>query len=336
MKDVAQSAGVSITTVSHTLNSTRFVEDETREKVFKAIKELGYKPNILAQSLKGKGTKTIGIIISDIRENYFSEIVKSIETIANDNGYNIMLCDSEDDSTKEDLYINILLQKGIDALIFAPVDQEKEFMWLEQADIPCVQIDRKSKCLSGDYIGIENEESSRRATEILITNGCRRIGFIGYGDEVFTMAGRFHGYEQAIQKQGLEPFVHRTVHRGESTQKIGEWLAREELDGVLCTNENLSYFAFLAAVNRGKIIPEEMKIIGYDDAKWLNLLKSPLTVIRQPTEDIGKTAVETVIESIEKKNAHKERTTILPCEIVVRESCGSREQKIISISGRRI
>ena len=131
MKDVAKKAGLSISTVSHVINKTRFVERKTADKILRAITDLDYKPNIMARSLRGKGTKTIGIIISDIRDSFFSDAVKAIESHANIKGYNVILCDAEGNIEKENSYIDILLRKGIDGLIFAPVDMngpDKKFL----------------------------------------------------------------------------------------------------------------------------------------------------------------------------------------------------------------
>ena len=326
MKDVALSVGVSVTTVSHALNGTRFVEESTKGKILKAVKELGYEPNILAQSLKGKGTRTIGIIISDISETFFSEIVKSIEKTAGEQGYNIMLCDSEGSSQKEDLYINLLLQKGADGLIIAPVDQYKEFRWENHTAKPYVQIDRRARNAKGCFIGIDNAGTAQQAVEMLIADGSRKIGFIGYGDELYTMSERFKGYSEAVTAAGLVPCRFTTEHRSESVEKLADWMQSERPDGLLCTNEMLSYTSFLAAEMVGVKVPEELRMIGYDDARWLTLLKTPLTVLRQPTEKIGRSAIEEIILLIGGGIHEEPRNIIHSCEIVVRDSCGIKKK----------
>jgi DNA-binding LacI/PurR family transcriptional regulator len=331
MKDVAQAVGVSVTTVSHALNGTRLVEESTKNKILRVVSELGYEPNILARSLKGKGTKTIGIILSDISETFFSEIVKSIEKIASDQGYNIMLCDSEGSSQKEDLYINLLLQKGVDGLIISPVNQYKEFQWENHSSKPYVQIDRKTQSARGCFIGIDNEGSAQRVTEILLDRGCRKVGFIGYGDEFYTMGERFKGYMKGINRFALDPCVYRTEHRRESVDSLADWLKQQRPDGLLCTNEVLSYTSFLAAEKLKIKIPEDLRMIGYDDARWLTLLKTPLTVVRQPTEQIGRSAINMIIQMIESKSSAQQKNVIHSCEIIVRDSCGSKDNKRVSI-----
>ncbi|QEN08712.1 LacI family transcriptional regulator [Oceanispirochaeta crateris] len=327
MKDVAQSVGVSVTTVSHALNGTRFVDQATKNRVLKCVQELGYVPNILAQSLKGKGTKTIGIIVSDISETFFSEIVKSIEKTAGEEGYNIMLCDSEGSSEKEDLYIHLLLQKGADGLIIAPVDQYKEFQWENQTSKPYVQIDRKIQKAKGSFIGIDNAGSAQRAVEILIENGCQKIGFIGYKDLFYTMGERRRGYLNALESAGLPPYQFISEHRGESLDSLAVWMRQVCPDGLLCTNEVLSYYALLAAEENKVDVPQDLKIIGYDDARWLSLLKTPLTVLRQPTEEIGRSAIQKIIELIGGTCPEGRKDIIHNWEMVVRESCGSQNKK---------
>ncbi|MEE9306884.1 MAG: LacI family DNA-binding transcriptional regulator, partial [Spirochaetia bacterium] len=186
IKDVANRAGFSISTVSHVINETRFVEKSTKEKIQKAIEELNYRPNILARSLKGKGSKTIGVIISDLRQGFFAEVIKAIESRANQREFNVMLCDSEDDAEKEELDVDILLRKGIDGLIFAPVDTGQLFEELWLSELPCVQIDRKLQSAEADFVGIDNVRSAEQATLRLFDNGYDCVGFIGYGPEVYT------------------------------------------------------------------------------------------------------------------------------------------------------
>jgi len=331
MKDVALAAGVSVTTVSHALNKTRNVESSTRDRILEAVKELCYEPNILARSLKGKGSRNLGIIIPDISESFFSEIVKAAERCAGEGGYNILLCDSEGRSDKEDLYISLLLKKGADGLIISPVDQNKEFLWRNHTDKPFVQIDRKVRKSGGNYIGIDNTAAAEIGTDLLVANGCHRIGFIGYGDGYSTMTERYKGYEQALRKANLTPLSFRSSVKDVSREGLSDWLEKARPDGLVCTNEILSSLACLAAAELDLQIPDDLKVVGFDDARWLTLLKSPLTVVRQPTEQIGEIAVQKLIDSIEHSTCDTREDLILPCEIHVRRSCGSRSDRIIKI-----
>ena len=162
MKDVAERAGVSITSVSHVINKTRKVEANTKAAILAAIQELHYQPNTPARSLKGKGTKTLGVVIADIREDFFAEVVKSIEFTASEQQYNVILCDSEDNAGKERFYLNMLISKGVEGIIFAPVDLESSYDFLVASAIPFLQIDRKIPCFSRTTSGSTISEAAKR------------------------------------------------------------------------------------------------------------------------------------------------------------------------------
>lgn len=325
IKDVARLSGFSISTVSHTINNTRFVEKKTKDKIFKAIKELHYKPNILARGLKGKGTKTIGLIISDIREDFFSKITKSIESNANKKGYNVILCDSEEDIDKEKFYIHILLRKGIDGLIFAPVNKNEINKTLIFSHIPSVQIDRKLNNFNADFVGIDNSKSAEKATHHLFDQGYKNIGFIGYEKRVYTMEKRIEGYKKVILERGiLEESRIKIISYSDSNIKdtIKEWLCKYKgIDAVICGVDNLCYETLAAIEEIGLEMPNDIGIISFDDTKWFRFVKSPITTIRQPTENMGRLAINILIDRIENNLQQEYKDNLLDTELVIRESC---------------
>jgi len=322
IKDVARLSGFSVSTVSHVINSTRFVEEKTKLKVMKAVEVLDYRPNYIARSLKGKGTNTIGFIISDIREGYFSEISKSIEFHAYKKGYTVMLCDSEESAEKEKHYIDVLIRKGIDGLIFAPVNSNSIFKDLTAYRIHTVQIDRRLKNFKSDFVGIDNFKSAREAVLYIYDQGYRTIGFIGYNERIFTMERRIAGYKSAVSLKSAVPKV-KSISYDESDVKevIGEWISTEGIDAVLCGNDNICFETLSAIEMLHKEIPLDMGVISFDDSKWFSLLKNPVTAIRQPTWEMGKTAVQLLIDRIERKGGDDLKEVLLDAELVKRESC---------------
>ena len=325
IKDVAARCGYSVTTVSHVINKTRFVEETTRRKVLKAIEELGYKPNIIARSLKGKGSKTIGLIISDIREGFFSEIIKSIETTAFKEGYNVILCDSEEKVNEEKFYIDVLLQKGIDGLILSPVDSNAEFEDLLRHRIPIVQIDRMMSSLKTDFVGIDNLSSSRKAVQHLIAEGYKNIGFIGFEERVYTMNKRKEGYLQGIKDSGLSPYVLHIPYAIDKYENlITDWIDKNsKIDSIVCGNENICYGVLNAAKKLNLIIPYDLGIVSFDDPKWFQFVYAPITAIAQPTDEIGRTAVKLLKERIENREAEEKselKTIFLEAPLKVRRS----------------
>jgi len=323
--DVARLAGFSASTVSHVINNTRFVEKKTKDKILAAIENLNYRPNILAQSLKGKGTKTLGLIISDIREGFFSEIIKSIEINANMCGYNVILCDSEESSEKEKFYIDVLLRKGVDGLIFAPVNTKIIFKDILSSMIPSVQIDRKLQHHKADFVGIDNIKSAEIATHYLYDQGYKNVGFVGYSENIYTMEKRIKGYKNAVLKRGdlKESSIKVLSHNGINMKDtIKEWLGGYgKIDAILCANDNICYEALSAIEETGLQIPHDIGIISFDDPKWFRFLKSPITAIRQPTWKMGELSVDLLIDRIKHESKNKFKDLLLDTELVIRKSC---------------
>ncbi len=324
IRDVARLTGFSVSTVSHVINATRFVERETKEKILQAIELLNYRPNILARSLKGKGTKTIGVIISDIRQGFFAEVIKSIESRANARGFNVMLCDSEDSAEKEEFYVDILLRKGVDGVIFAPVDTGQLFEELRLSKLHAVQIDRKLPDYPSDFVGIDNVKSARTATCRLFDQGYRIVGFIGYGPEVYTMARRLEGYREAARSRGRADASLAMDNYDEEYMKesIAGWLRKNpSMDAVLCGNDDICSATLTALEEMELQVPGNFGIISFDDTRWFRFLRCPITSIRQPTAEIGKVATDLLIDRIEGRLQDDYRDVLLETQLIMRESC---------------
>ncbi len=327
MRDVAKLAGFSVSTVSHVVNETRFVEEETRQKIRQAIKTLNYRPNILAQSLKGKGTQTIGVIIGDIRLNFFSEIVKSIDSIANKAGYSVILCDAEERIRAELFYIDVLLRKGIDGLILAPVDPDIMSSDLLESKIPFVQIDRKSNQYSSDFVGIDNVKSAETGTLHLINQGYRRLGFISFDANCDPSKSRIEGFKKALLARGLaDQGIMKALNYDTDDQQelIKAWLREHnDLHAVFCENDDLCYATLGAIEELGLNIPRDIGILTFDDSRWFQYLKTPITAIKQPTEAIGRLAVETLLKRIHHAPTGEDyQNILLYTELIIRASCG--------------
>jgi LacI family transcriptional regulator len=268
LRDIAREVGVSVSTVSRAINNFHYVGEATREKILKAVAKLNYQPNFIARSLKGKGTKTIGVIIPDIRDSIFSSLVKSIETCAYKHGFNVVLCDAEGSLDEEISYIDTLLRKGIDGLVIAPVDMEGLYTNLVTGGIPYVQVDRKTMHGESDFIGIDNVKDAAKATDHLISHGYVNIGFIGYEQRLYTMARRLEGYQKAVREHGLPEnylLVTRT-HGGEPVRReIESWLKGHRIDAVLCGNDDVCLETLAAIEKLNWKIPEDLGLLTFDD-----------------------------------------------------------------------
>ncbi len=330
IKDVARMAGVSHTTVSHVVNKTRFVQNEVRERVLQAIDALNYKPNVSARSLKGKGTSTIGVIISDIRDTFYSDAVSHIESYANTKSYNVILCDAEASVEKEQEYIEILLHKGIDGLIIAPLEMNGSYDLLLQSGIPIVQVDRKVTGIPFPFVGIDNEASSERATKHLIEHGYRSIGFIGYEHRYYTMEKRLHGYQRAVRCATLPELaiVMSRAHGGEqASSQILDWIDKHAPEAILCGNDDICFEAYIAAERLRLRIPEDLALITFDDLRWFRFSSPPITAIRQPAAKIGEVAIRVLLNAVNGNRQSKPREVLLDTELVIRSSCGKHPQR---------
>ena len=328
MKDVALQARVSTATVSHVINKTRYVEKDTEERVLKAIAQLKYRPNIWAQGLKGKGAKTIGILIADIRESFFANIVKSVELSIRKENFSLILCDSEDIVRQEKKHLNLLLQKGVEGVIFAPINIHEKYSALQTSHIPVVQIDRKTYGMKSDYIGIDNIQSARIATEHLCEHGYTRIGFIGYDATVYTMKKRRKGYKAVLSERNMfDERLIKVVHYSDRSMKesIKRWILKNRVDAVLCAVDEICFSALEAIEELGLRMPDDIGLISFDDSKWLKYLKTPITVVRQPLEKIGRTAAETIIKRIQHPLKSDFLNIQFKADLIIRGSCGCHE-----------
>jgi LacI family transcriptional regulator len=298
LKDVASRAGVSITTVSHVINKTRYVKQETREFVLKILDEMAY--DISKPKRAGKEIKFIGLIVADITEDYSISVIKAVETYASEQGISILVCDSEDDSEKERANIRTVLDRNVSGLIISPTNSEKCPKELKDTSIPVILIDRKYHTHDKVYVGINNFESGFSAAKYLIGKGCRDVAFIGYPDTVYTVRQRALGYRACIHEHGgAEPRVLQLNYKQEDSNKlIREFIEGTKVDGLICATSDICYQAVGSLEELGIEIPAKMKIVTYDDNKWLDYLRYPISVVTQPTAEIGLYAVETLIQMI--------------------------------------
>jgi LacI family transcriptional regulator len=328
MKDVAEYAHVSISTVSHVINKTRHVDKETQNKVLEAIEKLNYAPNIFARGLRGKKIRIIGVIISDIRESFFAEVVKAIELTAHTEGYSVLLCDSEDDPLKEQLYINTLMKNGIEGVIFAPVNNStRAYNSIIPHKIKATQIDRKIYGLSADFIGIDNIEITKKAMNHLFDHGYTNVGFVSYQTNVYTMEQRLLGYKMAAQQHGSAKKVNVKFiqyNGSDVKESIKSWLYQNKgIDSILCGNDNICYRVLRTIKELQYEVPKDIGVLSFDDSKWFKLLTPSITAIRQPTNQIGKLATELLIARMQNKikNYPPKNDHTINAELIIRKSC---------------
>lgn len=305
MNEVAKRAGVSIATVSRVLNNSSSVNEATRIKILKAIKDLKYKPSRVAMRLRSKSasSKLLGVLIPDIQNPFYVDVLRGIEDIAYKNNYAIIMCNYGQDEKKEIMYLDILQSESIDGLIAAPVSEnDQRLKDIIKNGMPVVCVDRGLIGIDVDIVCVNNEEGAYVAVSHLVKSGYRRIAYISGLSSIPSSRMREKGYRKALEENDL--FIPELVKYGNSSYDCGVMMCAELLDmpnppDALFTGNNLITLGALETIHkRKKQIPGEIAILGFDDMFWSSSLNPPLTAVRQPAYEIGKRAGELLIQRI--------------------------------------
>jgi LacI family transcriptional regulator len=327
MKQVAQRAGVSISTVSHVINNTRVVSSDVRARVQDVIDELRYIPSAVARSLKNDKTDTIGVLVPNSSHPYFAELTRWIEDAAFQRGYNIILCNAHGGADKQTAYLRLLMEKRIDGLVLVAsgADDEQELMLRHEA-VPIVQLERALPGLEADVVYAGQEEGAWQATRHLIGLGHRAIACVSGPPDLPRARERVAGYLRAMAEAGLELPQGRVVH-DEFTSAGGHAAFSRLLDqprppsAVFVTSDLMALGGLCAAGRLGLRIPAELSVIGYDDIEGAGYASPPLTTVAPPKRDMARLAIELLIERI-RGSAKPLREDALGSTLVVRASTG--------------
>jgi LacI family transcriptional regulator len=298
---IAEKAGVSITTVSHVINRTRHVNQSTKDIVLKVIRELNYRSSKMSKP-NGSGVACIGVILADAREDYYVLMMKSIETVAAEYGVSIIFCDSEADSEKEEKNIHLLLEQKVDGILLAPSKEDHKPQILDTIPIPVVLIDRQYESHSFLAIGINNFRSAYLGTMNLYEKGCKKIGFIGYSDPVDTIRRRIQGYKAAVMEHDsshLPEVLYLKYNGGDSAPLVKQYLEDGNFDGLICATSGLCYELIEGFDTLDEESKKNIKIISFDDNRWFDYLKYPVSVICQPVAEIANAAMENLLRLVE-------------------------------------
>jgi LacI family transcriptional regulator len=327
--DVARVAGVSGATVSHVLNGTRYVSDETKQKVQRAIEELRYEVNSVAQSLKRNRSQMFGLIVSDIANPFFTAVVRGVEDVAQRRGYNVILCNTDEDPARELRSLQLLHQKRADGVLLSPTGIHHGYLdRLLEAAYPLVCFDRVLPGVSCDAVVLDNVAGSYQAVDHLVALGHRRIGIVGGVGRVGTSTERLEGYRRALLANGIieEPDL---VREGNSRLDGGFARTIDLLElpnppsAIFVTNNLMTLGAIAALQSRGLRIPGDVAIVGFDDFEWAMILRPRLTTVAQPTYEFGQMAAELLIARIEQGVGDAPRRVLLTPTLRIRESCGA-------------
>lgn len=326
IREVAERAGVSYATVSHVVNNTRFVADDTRERVLEAMAELQYRPNAVARSLRSGRTNTIGMILPDSSNPYFAEIGRAIEEEAFKQGFSIILCNMELAPQKENLYIDVLINKQVDGIIFvAAGDQIPLLELLKRQGIPAVMIERDLPDVDVDTIITDNRLGGYQATRHLLDLGHRRIALItGPTSKITPSEGRRLGYRQALEEAGIaydETIVCLGDFHAQSGLEITAWLLAQPSPptAIFAGNDLMAIGSICAAEKMGLRVPRDLSVVGFDNIDLANFTNPPLTTVSQEQAPVGIWATQTLVRKIVDKNLPALKV-MLPTRLILRES----------------
>lgn len=325
--DVARESDVSVFTVSAVVNKKSHVGKKLRERVEAAIRKLNYRPNLIARSLAKQRTHTIGMIVSDIANPFFPMVVRGAEDAAQKQGYNLLLCNSDDTLDKEENQIELLLSKRVDGILLnkAAGDFRPPLcQMIKEVNIPFVLVMRQYPKLTKDAVVSDDYQGAYDAVCHLVRAGCRRIGLVSGPLKVSNAIARWQGFHDALKAQGL-PFNEKLVFEGdyrvESGFRAGHTLLSHQPDGIYVANYLMTVGLLRAAEEMKLSCPEDFRLVSFDDYPWLGVFRPKLTTVELPKHQLGSEAVELLLRRI---NGSREKAIVrkLQPELRIRESCG--------------
>lgn len=333
MKDVAQKAGVSSATVSHVLNNSRHVNEETREKVMSAVNDLNYNINFLARDLRTGTTKLVGFIISNMSDYFFITVAKGVESILKEHGYSLLIVNSDEQKKVEKTQAQMFLNHSVDGLIVAPVTEDCAYLdTMFGSDFPMVFLDRSPVIIKRDFVLAENTLGVYEATKLLIGKGHNRIAFLSTHIMDRTMMERFNGYRSALDdfnipfdltlvKFGNEiPKLNLDLITGQGYNLMEEIINDTDATAVIIGNNLSAMGGFNYLKEKGVQVPDEMAVIAFDDSIWTSMSTPSVSVISQPGVEIGRISAQLLMDRIEgDKSPFKEVRT--PTSMILRGSC---------------
>lgn len=328
MADVARLAGVGAMTVSRVLSGKVPVSEATARRVHRAVEQLSYRPNQLARAFRGQRSHTIGLIIPYLYDSFFANCAHAVTTVANEHGYSVVTTTSNEDPDVEHAAVEQMLQRHVEGLVVIPARFRQSRLTRSLfGRTPVVGFDRPIADPSVDVVMVENTSGSRRALQHLIEHGHERISFLGLSRSLYTINARYLGYHRAMHDARLQESAFFGCNsRDDTRQAVESLLDSKNRPTAFFTSNNLATRdVFWALLQLGIKVPSEVALVGFDDFELAELTSPPLTVVRQPAQELGRVAASLLFERIERGELPQVGKRIaLPVELVLRRSCGCK------------
>ncbi len=330
IKDIAQKSGVSLTTVSRVLNNSGYVKEETKKKVLSAINELNYTPSAIARSLSKNKTNTIGVVIPEINNQFYGEVIKGISEVAVEYNQNIILCNTDNDIEKEVKALKLLKEQRIQGIIIAPTSVEDDFnseylITIEQLGIPIVLADGHVKYADFSGAFVDNIKGAYESTEALIKAGHKKIAIITGRMNSDAAQNRLIGYKKALALNNI-PFSEKYVFKGDYGEKLAYELTKKMLlmedrpTAVFISSNKMTIGCIKALTEEGLKIPKDMALIGFDRIDILNSLGMNISFVDGPTTELGSIAMKILMENIKNIEHFKVKKITIAPKLVLKGS----------------
>src|SRR6202158_5072578 len=325
--DVAREARVSVFTVSAVVNHKSHVGKKLRDRVEAAIRKLNYRPNLVARSLAKQRTHTIGMIVPDMANPFFPMVVRGAEDSAQKHGYNLLLCNSDDNLDKEERAIELLLSKRVDGILLTKAAEDFRpslRQMIKEVGIPFVLVMRTYPKLTKDAVITDDYQGAYDAVCHLARSGRRRIGLVSGPLKVSNALARWQGFHDALKASGLafeQELVVEGDYRIDSGFRAGHALLSHRPDGIYVANHLMTIGLLQAAEEMGLSCPDDFGLVSFDDYPWLGVFRPKLTTVELPKHQLGSEAAELLIERI---SGSRQKAVVrkLQPDVRIRESCG--------------
>ena len=324
IKDVARQAGVSVASVSRVMAGHAGVSEAIRQRVLEAVQALDYRPDLAARRLRSRRTDTIGLIVSDIRNPFFTEISRAVEDVAYQHRMRVILGNADEDPEKEALYLDLMRDENVSGVILSPTLPTLARFRSSDYPFPLVLVDRCERETAADAVVLDNVDAAYRLTAHLIERGYRRIALV-YGVTSATGRQRHEGYVAAMATHGLQTQAKAVPATVEVARAAAtELLSSRPLPEALVASNGIILLGLTEALQAAKLrFPEQIALAGFDDLPWTRLVEPGITVIAQPTYDLGEAAIELLLQRIAHP-AQSMRRVVLRGELIERGSSAQR------------
>jgi LacI family transcriptional regulator len=310
------------------INNSGYISSETRERVQKAIVDLGYVPNSLARSLRSRRTNTVALMVTDITNPFFTTLARGVEDAAIGAGYTVIFCNTDESAAKEEKYLNVLLQKQVDGLLLVPTQRSvNTIQQIQKHGTPVVVLDRRIPAVDVDTVRCDSLEGAYKLTNYLVSLGHRQIAVMSGAVGVSTADDRVAGYQKALAENGIA-LDERFIFRGEFTPDSGYSMTKQAINLPLCptaliaANNFITIGAMKALQEVGMQVPEDMALAGFDDLPPAIVTFPFFSVVSQPAYEMGTQAMQLLLKRLNDKEMGAFQEVLLPTQLIVRRSSG--------------